>query len=132
MGDGGMNPQLILVIEDNPLNMKLVCDLLTIQGYQICSAMDGPSGIAMATARQPDLILLDIQIPGMDGYEVLLHLRACEALKNIPVIALTAHAMKGDREHITGFGFDDYIAKPLDTKGFLEMIKRYMSRLRPA
>jgi len=89
--------------------------------------MDGKYGVELADTNQPDLVLLDIQIPEMDGYEVLKRLKTKQHFDQIPIIAITAHAMKGDKEHIKNVGFDDYIAKPIDTIHFLKMVDDYLN-----
>ncbi len=115
----------ILVVEDNPTNMKLVVMLLGRGGYTVIKAMDAEAGLALARTEQPDLILMDIQLPGMDGLAATALLKADEATRAIPVIALTALAMKGDEERILAAGCDGYIAKPLAYKEFLaEMAAR--------
>lgn len=103
----------ILIVEDNPANMKLAVFLLTQAGYLVISAADAEAGLAMARENRPDLILMDVQLPGMDGMEAIALLKADDRTRNIPVIALTALAMKGDEERIRASGCDGYIAKPM-------------------
>ncbi len=103
----------ILVVEDNPANMKLVAFLLTQAGYAVISAADAEVGLTMARDEHPDLILMDVQLPGMDGIEAVALLKADERTRRIPVICLTALAMKGDEERIRASGCDGYIAKPM-------------------
>ena len=103
----------ILVVEDNPANIKLATFLLEKAGHSVLSAMDAEAGLALARAEQPDLILMDIQLPGMDGLEATTLLKQDPATRAIPVIALTALAMKGDEERSHAAGCDGYIAKPL-------------------
>jgi CheY-like chemotaxis protein len=103
----------VLVIEDNPLNRKLVRDVLGHAGYRVLEAADAEQGIAAARAERPDLVLMDIQLPGIDGIEALGRLRADEATAAIPVAALTAQAMKADRERFLAAGFDGYLEKPV-------------------
>ncbi len=103
----------ILVVEDNPANMKLVAFLLTQAGYAVISAADAEVGLTMARDEHPDLILMDVQLPGMDGIEAIGLLKADERTRRIPVICLTALAMKGDEERIRASGCDGYIAKPM-------------------
>jgi two-component system, cell cycle response regulator DivK len=112
----------VLVVEDNPANMTLATFLLESVGYAVLSAIDAETGLTIAREQCPDLILMDIQLPGMDGLEATGILKADELTKSIPVIALTALAMKGDEERIRAAGCDGYIAKPLDYKGFLATI----------
>lgn len=112
----------VLIVEDNPANMTLATFLLQSAGYEVLSATDAETGVAMARDRQPNLILMDIQLPGMDGLQATALLKADEATRAIPVIALTALAMKGDEERIRAAGCDGYIAKPLAYKSFLATV----------
>jgi two-component system cell cycle response regulator DivK len=112
----------VLVIEDNPANMTLATFLLESVNHTVLPAIDAESGLTIARAEQPDLILMDIQLPGMDGLEATSLLKKDPATKSIPVIALTALAMKGDEERIRAAGCDGYIAKPLAYKEFLATI----------
>ena len=117
---------LILIIEDNEKNMKLVRDVLQVKGYETMEAGTAEDGLAMAAARKPDLVLMDIQLPGMNGIQALGELRSNPATADIPVIAVTASVMQQDRKHITEAGFDAYLAKPLDIKEFLHTVKRIL------
>jgi two-component system, cell cycle response regulator DivK len=112
----------VLVVEDNPANMTLATFLLKSAGHTVLSATDAESGLTLARSEQPDLILMDIQLPGMDGLQATALLKADEATRAIPVIALTALAMKGDEERIRAAGCDGYIAKPLAYREFLATI----------
>ncbi|MEO7251051.1 MAG: response regulator, partial [Arenimonas sp.] len=112
----------ILIIEDNATNMKLACLLLRNVGHTVLCADDAESGLTMARSDRPDLILMDIQLPGMDGLAATALLKADEATRAIPVIALTALAMKGDEERIRAAGCDGYIAKPLSYQSFLATV----------
>ena len=112
----------VLVVEDNPANMTLAIFLLQSAGYAVLSATDAETGLALARDEQPDLVLMDIQLPGMDGLQATALLKRDEATRAIPVIALTALAMKGDEERIRAAGCDGYIAKPLAYKEFLATI----------
>ena len=103
----------ILLIEDNEQNRYLVTFLLGKHGYLVECATDGPRGLEMAEARPPDLVLLDIQLPSMDGYEVARCLRAMPALRETPIIAVTSYAMVGDREKCLAAGMDSYVSKPI-------------------
>jgi len=103
----------VLVVEDNPLNRKLVRDVLGHAGFRVLEAEDAEQGIALAVAERPDLILMDVQLPGIDGVEALGHLRADAATAAIPVVALTAFAMKDDRERFLSAGFHGYLEKPI-------------------
>ncbi len=118
----------VLVVEDNVSNMKLATFLLESVGHTVLAATDAEAGIATARAEQPDLVLMDIQLPGMDGLHATALLKADEDTRAIPVIALTALAMKGDAERIHAAGCDGYIAKPMAYRGFLATIERFLPR----
>jgi two-component system cell cycle response regulator DivK len=113
----------ILIVEDNPTNLKLSTFLLESAEYTVLAATNGEAALTLAHEGRPDLILMDIQLPGMDGLQATALLKADESTRDIPVIALTALAMKGDEERILAAGCDGYIAKPLDYKDFLARIK---------
>jgi two-component system, cell cycle response regulator DivK len=117
----------VLVVEDNAANMKLATFLLEQAGHTVLAAPDAEAGLTLARAEQPDLILMDIQLPGMDGLEATGHLKRDARTCAIRVIALTALAMKGDEERIRAAGCDGYIAKPMNYKEFLETIKRELA-----
>lgn len=112
----------VLIVEDNPANMALAIFLLQSAGHTVLSAADAEVGLRLARDEQPNLILMDIQLPGMDGLEATMLLKRDDATRTIPVIALTALAMKGDEERIRAAGCDSYIAKPLDYRNFLATI----------
>ncbi len=112
----------ILIIEDNPANMTLGAFLLQSAGHTVISATDAESGLTLARNQQPDLILMDIQLPGMDGLEATALLKRDAATRAIPVIALTALAMKGDEERIRAAGCNGYIAKPVRYREFLATV----------
>jgi two-component system cell cycle response regulator DivK len=116
----------VLVVEDNPANMTLATFLLQSAGHTVLAAMDAESGLTLARAEQPDLVLMDIQLPGMDGLEATALLKADQATRFIPVIALTALAMKGDEARIRAAGCDGYIAKPLAYRDFLATISSHL------
>lgn len=118
----------ILMIEDNPQNRYLASFLLNARGWQVLQAEDGPSGIAMAAKEIPDLVLLDIQLPGMDGYAVAQALRACKTLPNLPIVAVTSYAMPGDRERCLASGCDGYIEKPIDPATFADQVAGYLEK----
>jgi two-component system cell cycle response regulator DivK len=118
----------VLVVEDNPTNMTLVVFLLESVGHTVLTAPDAELGLAMARASLPQLILMDIQLPGMDGLQATVLLKQDDATRAIPVIALTALAMKGDAERIRAAGCDGYIAKPLAYKDFLATITAQLAR----
>ena len=122
----------ILVVEDNPTNMKLSTFLLESADHTVLSATSAEIGLTIAREHHPDLILMDIQLPGMDGLVATALLKADEATRGIPVIALTALAMKGDEERMRAAGCDGYIAKPLDYKDFLAVIKATLAAGTPA
>ncbi len=116
----------ILVVEDNPDNSDLVVDLLSTRGHTVTQARDGREGIAMARAQCPDLILMDISLPVMDGFAATKELKADPALKRVPVIALTAHAMAGDENRALAAGCNGYVTKPIDVKTFAQKIEAFM------
>ncbi len=116
----------ILIVEDNELNMKLFHDLLEVHGYDTLQTKDGREALAMAREHVPDLILMDIQLPEVSGLEVTRWLKADESLRKIPVIAVTAFAMKGDEEKIRSGGCEAYIAKPISVSNFIETIQRVL------
>jgi two-component system cell cycle response regulator DivK len=120
----------VLVIEDNPANMTLATFLLQSAGHTVLSATDAEAGLMLARDEQPELILMDIQLPGMDGLEATGVLKRDEATRAIPVIALTALAMKGDEERIRAAGCDGYIAKPLAYREFLAAISAQLMAAR--
>ena len=113
----------ILIVEDNPTNMKLSTFVLESADYTVITATDAEIGLTLARESHPDLILMDIQLPGMDGLEATALLKGNDATRAIPVVALTALAMKGDEERIRAAGCDGYIAKPLDYKELLATVK---------
>jgi two-component system, cell cycle response regulator DivK len=119
----------ILIVEDNVTNMKLSTFLLESAEYTVLAATNAESGLTLARSERPDLILMDIHLPGMDGLEATALLKADEATRGIPVIALTALAMKGDEQRILAAGCDGYIAKPLDYKDFLATIKATLATM---
>jgi two-component system cell cycle response regulator DivK len=121
-----MAGELVLIVEDNPLNMKLARDVLAFNGYQVAEAMTAEEGIVIACKREPALILMDIQLPGMSGIDALGHLRADATTRRIPVIAVTASAMMQDRQKILAACFDAYQSKPIDVKGFLALVAQIL------
>lgn len=114
----------ILVIEDNEENLALVDYLLRTHGYDTLLARTGADGLAAATSSRPDLILLDVRMPFMDGYEVARAIRTDRALDAVPIVAVTASAMVGDRERIARAGFDHYVQKPIDPETFIAEVER--------
>ena len=121
-----MGRKSVLVVEDNELNMKLVTGLLKIGKYGIMSAADAETGIEMARRDPPDLILMDIQLPGMDGLTATRIIKGDAALRRISVVALTSYAMQGDEDKAKKAGCVGYITKPLDTRNFLKYIAEYI------
>jgi len=117
----------VLVVEDNELNMKLFHDLLEAHGYNILQTKDGMDALRIAREHKPDLILMDIQLPEVSGLEVTKWLKEDEDLKSIPVIAVTAFAMKGDEEKIRDGGCEAYIAKPISVTNFLETVRKFLT-----
>lgn len=118
--------QKILVVEDNQVNLELFTDILNIGGYECLHTTKGEEVLDMVKRERPDLVLLDIQLPGVDGLTVSKILKSHEETKNIKVIALTAYAMKGDKEMFLEQGFDGYIPKPIKMKEFLSAIEDYL------
>jgi CheY-like chemotaxis protein len=116
-----------LIIEDNEQNMYMLSFLLEKNNYEIIQAFTGSDGIKAAKVALPDVILLDIQLPEMDGYHVAMELRKCHELKNIPIIAVTSHAMVGDREKAMASGATGYIEKPIDPDNFIQRMESYFS-----
>jgi two-component system, cell cycle response regulator DivK len=123
---------LILYIEDNPHNMRLVRKMLQRGGYDMVEATDGFSGLEVANAQHPDLILMDINLPDIDGMEVTSRLKLCSDLCHIPIIALTANAMHGDRERFTQCGCDGYLAKPVTRNELLNTVSYFLEQHRAA
>jgi len=117
----------VLIVEDNELNMKLFRDLLEAQGYSTLQTKDGVEALKLARDHRPDLILMDIQLPEVSGLEVTRWIKEDENLKNIPVIAVTAFAMKGDEEKIRQGGCEAYVAKPISVARFLETVGRFLA-----
>ena len=117
----------VLIIEDNPANMTLAVFLLQSKGHTVLKATDAEAGVALARSGQPDLVLMDIQLPGMDGLQATGMLKADVGTREIPVIALTALAMKGDEERIRAAGCDGYIAKPIRYQDFLTTIEETLA-----
>lgn len=117
---------LILIVEDNDKNLKLVRDVLQVKGYATIEAVNAEDGLVLARERKPDLILMDIQLPGMNGIEALGVLRADQGTAAIPVVAVTASVMAQDRNKITEAGFDAYVGKPINLKEFLDTVRRVL------
>jgi len=124
-----MTEKKILIVEDNEQNLKLFHDLLITKGYKVMSARDGDSALAKISQEIPDLIIMDIQIPRIDGIEVTRRIRKKFPAEDIAIIAVTAHAMKGDREDLLRAGFDDYMPKPINITTFLQTVEDYLCRV---
>ncbi len=120
-------PKTVLIVEDNDLNMKLFHDLLEAHGYDILQTKDGMDALRLARLHRPDLILMDIQLPEVSGLEVTKWIKEDDELRSIPIIAVTAFAMKGDEEKIREGGCEAYIAKPISVVNFLQTVERYLS-----
>jgi two-component system cell cycle response regulator DivK len=116
----------ILIVEDNDLNMKLFHALLETRGYNVLQARDGMEGLRLARERRPDLIIMDIQLPGVSGLVVARSIKDDENLKDIPIIAVTAFALKGDEERMREGGCAAYLAKPISTPNFLKTVAQYL------
>ena len=123
---GSRMAKKVLIVEDNELNMKLFHDLLEAQGYEIIETREGLAALSLAREHRPDLILMDIQLPEISGLEVTKWLKEDEDLASIPVVAVTAFAMKGDEERIREGGCEAYISKPISVSHFLETIRRLL------
>ena len=116
----------ILIVEDNEKNMKLARDVLQAKGYVTLEAVTGEEGVRMATEKKPDLVLMDIQLPGINGIEALRQLRADPACARIPIVAFTASVTPTDRSQISAAGFDGFLSKPINLKEFLDTVKRLL------
>jgi CheY-like chemotaxis protein len=115
--------KVILVVEDHPLNMRLAVDLLTLGGFNVLEAADGETALEVVKTNRPDLVLLDIRLPGMDGFELFRKIREDASLNPIKIVALTASVMRAEEQKIVDLGFTDYITKPIDTKQFIKKIQ---------
>lgn len=129
---GVIMAQTVLIVEDNELNMKLFNDLLEANGYRTLQARKGVEGVELARKHHPDLILMDIQLPEVSGLQVIKWLKEDEGLRSIPVIAITAFAMKGDEEKIRQQGCEAYLSKPIAIVKFLETIRNYLPQSKAA
>jgi two-component system, cell cycle response regulator DivK len=123
-----MAGELILVVEDNDKNRKLVRDVLTVKGYRLIEAETGEDGVRLAREQGPRLVLMDIQLPGINGIEALRQLRADPSTAEIPVVAVTASAMTQDRQKILAAGFDAYQSKPISVRPFLDLVREVLDR----
>ncbi len=122
-----MTPR-ILVVDDHPANLKLAAEVLRFDGYEVETAPDAPSALAKLTAQLPDLLLTDIAMPGMDGLSLTRLLKSDPATRHLPIVALTASAMKGDDARILAAGCDGYVAKPIDTRLLGRQLRAFLSR----
>ena len=122
-----MEDKTILVIEDDVLNMKLIKKMLQLQNYAVLEAENAEAGIQLARKRKPDLILMDIQLPGMDGIQATKQILNYNDLKNTPIIAVSSFAMQGDKEKAFAAGFKEYITKPIDKKILFNTIRKYLN-----
>lgn len=116
----------ILVVEDQEDNRRIVRDLLTKAGYEIIEAVNGEEGVAMAHTERPDLILMDIQLPGLDGYEATRRIKSDPALRQIPIIAVTSYALSGDDAKAAAAGCDGYVTKPFSPRALLAKVREYV------
>ena len=117
----------ILIVEDNEKNMKLVRDILRHNGHETIEATTGTDGVRLAVEHRPDLVLMDIQLPDIDGIEALRRIREVEELDGVPVIAVSASVMPDDQQKIVTSGFDAFVTKPINLKQFLETVKRFLA-----
>ena len=125
-----MANELILIVEDNEKNLKLARDVLRFHGFRTVEATDGESAVTMSLEHLPALILMDIQLPGIDGIVAMKRIRADDRTKHIPTVALTASVMSGDRERFDEAGFDGFIAKPIEVKNFPGQVREYLDAKR--
>jgi len=126
-----MADQLILIIEDNERNLKLVRDVLQFNGYSTAEARTAEDGLVLANLRPPDLVLLDLQLPGIDGIEAFRQLRESPPTADIPVVAVTAFAMKDDRERVLRAGFDGYLEKPISVRELPGQVRAFLTGTEP-
>ncbi|MGH8969340.1 MAG: response regulator [Actinomycetes bacterium] len=126
-----MSEARILVVEDNDRNLKLVRDVLRYAGFDVIEAHTGEQGVALAREGPPDLVLMDLQLPGIDGTEAMRQLRLSPSTAEIPVVALSAFAMKEDQERAERAGFDGYVTKPLSVRALPEQVRGYLARKEP-
>lgn len=127
-----MREKIILIVDDNPLNLKLITVILELEHYKICTASNAEEALNVLKTIKPDLILMDLQMPGMDGLQLTQQLKSQPQYKDILIIALTAYAMVGDKEKALAAGCDGYISKPIDTRHFAETVADYLAGKTPA
>ena len=130
MTEPGLKVPRVLVVEDNPLNLELVRDILVGAGYDVLEAADGAAGVQIAQLEKPDLVLMDLQLPGLDGLEATRILRADPALRKTAIVALTAHAMRGEEERARAAGCDGFITKPIRVREFAGLVAAYLRQER--
>jgi two-component system cell cycle response regulator DivK len=123
-----VTPRRILVVEDNPLNLKLVRDVLQFAGYDVIEAQSGEEGLRVAQQDPPDLVLMDLQLPGIDGTETLRRMREGSLGRDVPVVAVTAFAMAEDRERASQAGFDGFVEKPISVRELPGQVEAFMNR----
>jgi two-component system, cell cycle response regulator DivK len=121
-----MSPGRILVVEDNPKNLKLMRDVLRFSGYEVIEATSGEDGVRLAASAEPDLILMDLQLPGIDGIEALRRIRASEPSRGVPVVAVTAFAMDDDRQLAFASGFTGYVEKPISVRLLPQQVRDFL------
>jgi CheY-like chemotaxis protein len=121
-----VNKNLVVLVEDNPKNMKLIRDVLSHDGYEVLEAINAEDGIALAQERIPSLVLMDVQLPGMDGFEAVKVLRHDSRTARLPVVAVTAFAMKDDRKRAFDAGFDGYLEKPVSIQALREEVRKFI------
>lgn len=126
-----MQPESILIVDDNPVNMKLVSFLLTNKGFEVRSASGALEALEVLRTHKPRLILMDLQMPGIDGFELARRLKADPTTRDIVILALTAYAMRGDEQRALAAGCDGYVAKPIDTRTLPSIVSRFLSGERP-
>ena len=124
--NGQMNGQTILVVEDNPKNLKLIKAVLEFSGFEVIEALSGEEGVRLAAEASPDLILMDLQLPGIDGAEALRQIRSTTVGPGVPVVAVTAFAMSDDRERAFASGFDGYVEKPISAVGLPHQVRDFI------
>ena len=130
-GAGTVTGDRILVVEDNPLNLKLVRDVLAVLGYDVIAATTGEEGVRLAHECAPDLVLMDLQLPGIDGHAALARMRSDRRTAQIPVVALTAFAMQQDHDRAREAGFDGYLEKPISVRHFPDQVRRHLRTEQP-
>jgi two-component system cell cycle response regulator DivK len=121
------NGKTVLLVEDNPHNRKIFSGMLSHAGFRVVEAIDGNEALVKVTSEKPDLVLMDLSIPGIDGRECTRRIKSDPATKQLPVIALTAHAMRGDEERAREAGCDGYLSKPVSPKKVVEVVKKYLA-----